>query len=75
MRVEMVGRSTIRGKELQEFANWILAVGDGASMRVVPPAHMAVDFDKPEELITRVFPNLGSGDFVSTDACILGKPV
>ena len=30
MRVEMVGRSTIHGKELQEFADWILVVGDGA---------------------------------------------
>ena len=75
MRVEMVGRSTVRGKELQEFADWILAVGDGASKRVVPPSHMAVDFDKPEELISRVFPALESANFVGTDACILDKSI
>ena len=75
VQVELSGRRTALSQELQDFSGWLLDIDDGKSDNFIPPTQMALDFERPEDLIARVLPALGTPDFHSTDACILLKLV
>ena len=58
MRVAQVGAQSQTGRELAEFAQWLLDVGEGRWNRVKIPASMWVSDMDEAVLVDRIFPQL-----------------
>lgn len=71
MRVQRVGRETQTGQQIEQFAKWLLDIGNGVFKKVVVPSSMWVDFGEPLALIQKVFPELGTSESAAEGACIL----
>ncbi len=71
MRVEALGAGSAAGKELQEFSQWLLQIGEGRSgEKVGLPEDIVMDFEDEKAMMQEIFPDLTDGA-ACLSSCIL----